>query len=119
MNPLDDLDLTSMPVDDGGGLLLELVAAVDYLRRGVFPGFTVWDGIEQALRWHVNIEADFAESDPLARAIRVAIAQTGQSSASALDAAIRAWIDSTSAVYNEGHRWRQPDETLDLPHPFG
>lgn len=106
MNPLDDLDLTPMPVDDGGTLLLDLVAAVGYLRRGVFPGFTVWDAIERALRWHANIEADFAEPDPFARALRMAIAHADGPSVAVLETALRAWLDATSAVYNEAQSWR-------------
>ena len=42
MNALDDLLPHSTRPDDGGELLTQLVAAVDFLRRGASPGLTVW-----------------------------------------------------------------------------
>ena len=42
------------PVEDlteGGSWLLELVAAVDFLGRGDRHGLTVWDALEEAMRW--------------------------------------------------------------------
>ena len=107
MNPLDDLDLTSVPLDDGGTLLLDLVAAVDYLRRGVFPGFTVWDAIEQALRWHANIEADFTDPDPLVRALRLAMFAISADSAATLSVSLRSWLAATAEVHNESLPWRR------------
>lgn len=106
MSPLDDLDLTPLPADDSGTLLLDLVTAVDYLRLDVFPGFTVWDAIEQALRWHANFEADFAEPDPLARALRVVMAQSNTTAVSTLDDSLWAWLGATSVIYNEAQGWR-------------
>lgn len=36
---------------EGGACLLDLVAAVDFLRRGDRNGLTVWDALEEAIRW--------------------------------------------------------------------
>jgi hypothetical protein len=76
MNALDDLLPPTMP-DDGGELLTQLVAAVDFLRRGASPGLTVWDAMEQALRIFGNFEADWLDPDPLMRAIRVSTSIVG------------------------------------------
>ena len=35
----------SEPLDEGGTWLLDLVSAVDHLRRGYRPGFTVWEAL--------------------------------------------------------------------------
>ena len=32
---------------------LDVVSAVDYLSRGHRPGLTVYDALEEALRWHI------------------------------------------------------------------
>ena len=37
--------LTDEPAE-GGTWLLDLVAAVDYLRRGIRPDITVWDALD-------------------------------------------------------------------------
>ena len=41
----------SEPLDEGGTWLLDLVSAVDHLRRGYRPGFTVWDALAVAIEW--------------------------------------------------------------------
>ena len=110
MSQLDDLLPDPLPIDDGGTLLLEVVAAVDYLRRGVFPGLTVWDAFEQALRWHANVDADFDNPDPLRRAIGLALDPSRfDTAATTFSNAVRNWLTATSSVYNESHgfdrRW--------------
>ena len=39
------------PLAEGDAWLLDLVSAVDYLRRGLRPDFTVWDALAEAIRW--------------------------------------------------------------------
>ena len=106
MSPLDDLLPTQSSVDDGTTLLLELVAAVDYLRRGAFPGLTVWDAFEQALRWHANADADFDNADPLRRAISIALdSSRAENAAATFGSALRGWLTATSSTYNESAAW--------------
>ena len=106
MNTLDDLEPTDEPLHDAGGLLLQLVAAVDYLGRGFRPGFTVWDAIEEALRWHTDIEPDWTEPDPLLRTLRLSFSLTTHGSAAGtLNAAIRRWVDATATAYNDSVQW--------------
>ena len=42
---------TGDDVADAPAWLLDLVSAVDYLRRGLRPDFTVWDALAEAIRW--------------------------------------------------------------------
>ena len=48
----------SEPLDEGGNWLLDLVSAVDHLRRGYRPGFTVWDALAEAIDWFATTAAD-------------------------------------------------------------
>ena len=105
MNALDDL-LPPATLDDGGELLTQLVAAVNFLRRGASPGLTVWDAMEQALRIFGNFEADWLDPDPLMRAIRVSTSIIGHlTTAEVITAAIREWLSAMSSIYNEGVPW--------------
>jgi hypothetical protein len=108
MNALDDLLPPPSTADDGGELLTQLVAAVDFLRRGASPGLTVWDAMEQALRIFGNFEADWLDPDPLLRAIRVSTSIVGHlTTAEVITAAIREWLSAMSSIYNEGIPWRE------------
>ena len=107
MNALDDLLPPTTP-DDGRELLTQLVAAVDFLRRGASPGLTVWDAMEQALRIFGNFEADWLDPDPLMRAIRVSTSMVGDlTTAEVIAAAIREWLSAMSSIYNEGIPWHR------------
>jgi hypothetical protein len=102
MSVLDDLEPTDEPLHDAGGLLVQLVAAVDYLGRGIRPSFTVWDAIEEALRWHADIEPDWADPDPLLRTLRLSFSSaTQRSAANTFDAAIRRWVDAAAVAHND------------------
>ena len=60
---------------EGGTWLLDLVAAVDYLRRGIRPGITVWDALGESLRWLLaDIDPDARHARRLAAAIVDAMA---------------------------------------------
>jgi hypothetical protein len=106
MTPLDDLEPNNEPLEDAGGLWLQLVAAVDYFRRGPRPDFTVWDAIEEALRWHTNIDSDWTDPDPLLRAIRLSVPGGGPvTAADTFNAAIRRWLDASATAYNDSFPW--------------
>ena len=111
MTPVDDLEPNDEPLDDGGSLLIQLVGALDYLRRGAYPTLTVWSAHEQALRWHGNFEPDWSDPDPLLRALRLALSALGKrTSAEMLGISIRRWISATAGIFNESEAWdsRQP-----------
>lgn len=58
----EDHDVESL--EEAGTWLLDLVAAVDHLRRGIRPGITVWDAIEEALRWHTPRTDEHDPAEP-------------------------------------------------------
>lgn len=87
----------SEPLDEGGTWLLDLVSAVDHLRRGYRPGFTVWDALAEAIEWPNVVEI------------------TGPASAAAVPSlnegmhrAVRNWVCAMAERYNAGHHWPHP-----------
>ena len=106
MNALDDLEPADEPLHDAGCLLLQLVAAVDYLGRGFRPGFTVWDALEEALRWHGEIEPHWTDPDPLLRTLRLSFSLTAhRSAADSLNVAIRRWVEAAAIAFNDSIPW--------------
>lgn len=106
MNALDDLEPTDEQLSVAGGLLLQLVAAVDYFQRGPRPGFTVWDAIDEALRWHADIEPDWTDPDPLLRTLRLSfVSNPSESAAATFDTAIRHWLSAAATTYNDSIPW--------------
>lgn len=109
MSAIEDLETDGEPIDEAGSVLIQLVAAVDYLRRGIRPGFTVWDAFEEALRWHAGIDEDWTARDPLLRTINLSFTPQGQPSASEiLNLAIRRWVEASGAALNDGFPWELP-----------
>jgi hypothetical protein len=105
------------PLDEGGTHLLDLVAAVDYLNRGIRPDLTVWDALEEALAWWLNDRTDLplevAEADdPLRHGLTQLLehAPAGDDSALAhsLQQALRHWTNATAQRFNNGHHWPHP-----------
>jgi hypothetical protein len=106
MSPIDDLlDSYGAPADDGIVLMTELIAAVSWLRRDAMPCLTIWDEIDEALRWQSKTTADWREPDPLRRALQIAIADTRSPVASVLEAALRSWLTATSQSFNDDVAW--------------
>lgn len=105
MTPIDDLEPAAEPLDDGGILLMQLATAVEYLRRGIRPGFTVWDAIEEATRWHAGLEPDWESRDPLARALTSALADTRLGAAETLSMALRHWLSAAGEAFNDSLPW--------------
>jgi hypothetical protein len=118
-NHLDDAwpnSVGSHRLDTGGTQLIDVVAAVDHLARGLRPNFTVWDALEEALRWWLNDRTGSAESpggddsDLLRSRLRQ------------LDAALPATGDLTMADvlqqadrYNAGYQWPHPAARRGFP----
>jgi len=101
---VEDLDL-------GGTWLIDLVTAVDFLRRGDRPGLTVWDAIEEAVRWWVverastshgiphSENAELTRAEPfsldhtLSRMLEALTLEPPATAAVALQQSIRRWLD--------------------------
>ncbi len=117
------------PPGDGGIGLLDLVAAVDYLRRGIRPEFDVWDAIEEALRWWTTERRsrDTGAPDPddvwqcndplletLRRVLQVVDEQTDLRVYEVIQQAIRHWTTTMAERYNAGHHWPHPAPRRDV-----
>lgn len=111
----DYFDTTDRPyvedLDLGGTWLIELAVTVDFLRRGDRPGLTVWDALEEALRWWIDEQAGAtggapnAEHEPqgasldrtLVQALELLEPDPRTNAAVAIQQAIRRWLDVTGA----------------------
>jgi hypothetical protein len=119
------LDHPVEPLNEGGTWLLDLVAAVDHLRRGIRPSITVWDAIEEALRWHTPatdgnepLEPAWDDADPLRSTVgRFLDRASGPTSAEA-QIAVRHWVLVMAARYNDGHHWPHPAPRRSFPPPL-
>jgi hypothetical protein len=113
-------DATKQLTDDpaeGGTWLLDLVAAVDYLRRGIRPSITVWDALDESLRWMLTeTDASPESSDELAIAIVDAVADNADSMIT-IQTAIRRWVLTMADRYNDGHHWPHPVQRRGFPPP--
>jgi hypothetical protein len=102
---------------EGGAWLLDLVAAVDHLRRGIRPGITVWDALGESLRW-LLAETDTTPDAPdtIAAAIVDAMAADIEAPIS-IQTAIRRWVLTMADRYNDGHHWPHPLPRRGFPPP--
>lgn len=110
------------PLDDGGTWLLDVVASVDHLRRGVRPGITVWDAVEEALRWHTPSaegqqpdEPGWGDPDPLRTTLIRFLQHTTRPASAEAQVAVRHWITAMAARYNDGHHWPHPTPRRSFP----
>lgn len=116
-------DTNQEPLDEGGAWLLDLVAAVGYLRRGIRPDFNVWDALEEALRWWTteqhcrdtgapDPDAAWNWEDPLLETLRWLVNhlddQPDVTASEAFQQAIRHWTLTMADRFNGGYRWPSP-----------
>jgi hypothetical protein len=122
------------PDADHGGVWLEVVSAVDYLAAAHRPGFTVWDALDEAIRWwtaehldprsgfspHRVVDLPWHDPDPLRSTIErllaaVAPADTphGTTLSDALSAALAAWVTAMADGFNDGQPFATPQPRLD------
>jgi len=108
---------------------LDVVSAVDFLSHGHRPGLTVYDALEEALRWHIGAlvaghdddlaiveSADLPWDDP--DALRTALEQLAlhnppahdeqSTSAYAFHSALARWVRQMGDQYNDGCSWAHP-----------
>jgi len=106
---------------EGGTWLLDLVAAVDHLRRGIRPGITVWDAFEEALRWLTPAGDDgepaWDDPDPLRRTLSRFLDRYEGAAAAGMQVAVRRWAQATAGRYNDGHHWPHPTPRRSFPPP--
>ena len=112
---------TSEALAEGGTWLLDLVAAVDHLRRGHRPGLTVWDALEEAVRWtlpDLDDEAAWQTPDPLVHTLHRLLDQADTPVARSLQIALLQWVTAMAERYNNGHHWPHPQPRRGFPPPL-
>ncbi len=108
---------------------LDVISAVDYLTRGHRPGLTVYDALEEALRWHSawpvgfhdeeSLPAEAAklpwdDPDPLRTAVQQLVADNPPSAeqdatiSTPIHHALASWVHHMSAMFNDDRRWAHP-----------
>ena len=123
---------------DGSGVWLEVVAAVDHLCVTTRFGFTVWDALEEALRWwtavrlapaagteHAGVvELPWDDPDPLRSTLERVFAVVGSVGTldgaefgDVLTAALEAWVERIARVHNDGHVFAHPVPRRGWPSP--
>jgi hypothetical protein len=121
-------------IADHGGVWLDVVSAVDYLTTTRRPGLTVWDALDEAMRWWAEerveprdgfpppapFQLPWDDPDPLRSTIErllsaVAPAETpdGHPLADALSAALGVWVAAMADEFNDGHCFAHPQPRRD------
>lgn len=113
---IEPTDQLADDLAEGGTWLLDLVAAVDYLRRGIRPGITVWDALGESLRWLLAEAVNPESADAIAAAIVDAMAANVEAPIS-IQTAIRRWVLTMAGRYNDGHHWPHPESRRGFPTP--
>lgn len=108
---------TPEPLDEGGTRLLDLVAAVDYLRRGLRPGITVWEAIAEALQQTRSDERRSEEPDSFQPALTERLSTDESETLITIQTAIRRWLDTMADRYNDGCHWPHPSARREFPPP--
>jgi hypothetical protein len=107
-------------LEEGGTRLLDLVAAVDHLRRGYRPQLTVWDALAEATLWWNDPTGDDplpSRNDPLADGLRQLADTATPTAAAALQVAVRRWTTTMANRYNAGYHWPHPEPRRGFPPP--
>lgn len=129
--PRFDTESLDEDLGEGGGWLLQLIGAVDHLRRGLRHQFTVWDALEEALReWlderaadergHTVPDLPWDANDPLADTLGRfldALADTDLEARVALQQAVRRWSCRLADAVNDGVAWPHPIARIEFPPP--
>ena len=131
--------MAALSGSDTGGVLLDLVAAVDFLSSTHRLGLTVWEAVEEALRWWSTgrlagpgelVDEAFSElpwdddPDPLRTAVERLLACTSGAGAPdglefgvVMSTAIDGWVRRMADLYNAGHRFAHPAPRHGWPSP--
>jgi hypothetical protein len=120
-------------IHEGGMHLLDLVAAVDYLARGLRHDFTVWDALEEALRWWLTEQTALtsdaiddpasarADDDPLHARLDQLLNRLTEdpavTTADVLELAVRHWATAMAERFNAGYHWPHPTARRGFPPP--
>ena len=135
----ETVTMTRLSDADTGGVLLDVVAATDYLAATHRLGLTVWEAIEEALRWwttaRLTLPGDLPDDafatlpwpddpDPLRTGLERLLACTsgaggpdGMEMGTILHAALDHWVRQMAEQFNDGHRFAHPAPRHGWPAP--
>lgn len=115
-HPFTDPDafVSGEDLAEGGTWLLDLVAAVDHLRRGHRPGLTVWDAIAEA----IGAGEPATGERPRTGHVHDLRAADSPAAAGEVQAAVRQWVTTMASRYNSGHHWPHPLPRRGFPAPM-
>ena len=123
---------------DDAGVWLDVVAAIDYLSIHHRLGLTVWEALEEAIRWWTTdrltptddlpdpafAELPWDDPDPLRSSLERLLATAapagtidGKPLPTVLCSALAVWIDRMAVLYNDGHRFAHPRPRNGWPTP--
>jgi hypothetical protein len=123
---------------DDAGVWLDVVAAVDHLSVTDRLGLTVWEAVEEAVRWwtadrlippgdidHVGYaELPWDDPDPLRSTLErlLAVASPagtldGAELGEVVTAALVVWVDRMARRHNDGHIFAHPQPRRGWPSP--
>jgi hypothetical protein len=124
---------------DGAGVWLDVVAAVDYLSVTDRLGLTVWEAVEEAVRWWTAdrlsppgdigrvgyAELPWEDPDPFRSTLErlLAVASPagtldGAELGDVIAAALVAWVDRMARLHNDGHSFTHPRPRRGWPSPI-
>ena len=121
--------------DDARQIWLDVAAAVEYLTHGPRWGLTVWDAVEEAIRWWIIAYIDrtqppvtttpsWDDPDPLRTIIGMTLVELpsagiedGWHLADALQLALAQWTHQMADLYNQGRHWPPATDTRTRPSP--
>ena len=108
---------------------LEALAAVDYLAETHRPGLTLWDALDEAIRWWTAelldprdgfpsrraVDLPWTDPDPLRSSIEALLTAVpaaesarGIALGDVFTSAMAAWLRVTSEDFNDGHQFSRP-----------
>jgi hypothetical protein len=139
MTKTSDHHPTSTPRPVTSHVWLDVVSAVDYLGAGHRYGLTIWDAVEEALRWwnaghltggdtldaHDAAQLPWDDPDPLRTALEHLVLHLDTpgvpgaiAAPDALHEALTYWVARMATEYNDGHPWTHPTDERGYPTPL-
>ena len=120
--------MTTAERDEQARVWLNVLGAVEYISETHRPGLSVWDALEEAIRWWsidrlapsdgfpdpVLSELPWNDPDPLRSSIERLLASVGPAGTTdghvlsdVLTSALGVWVDLMAKRYNDGHHFRR------------
>ena len=120
--------MTTAEWSEQGRVWVDVLGAVAYISLTHRPGLSVWDALEEAIRWWsidrlgpsegfpdpILSELPWNDPDPLRSSIERLLAAVGPAGTTdghvlsdVLTSALVVWVDRMAELYNDGHHFRR------------